>query len=130
MADLGFEIVSGSDNWYRPDRSFTRSSKPRIHIAKFGDGYEQRLVDGINSIEESFSIGFESRDRQEIDDIVAFFETKQGAIAFDFYIPDANGDIGGKKIKKVKVVCDNFNITYDTLTNHSCSATFRRVYEP
>jgi phage-related protein len=127
MADLGFEI---SGTYYRPDKSFTRSSKPRIHTAKFGDGYEQRLVDGINSIEESFSIGFESRARQEIDDIIAFFESKQGATAFDFYIPDANGDIGGKKIKKVKVVCDDFSITYDSMTHHSCAAKLRRVYEP
>ena len=125
---LGFQIVVGVGNtYYRPDKSLKRSSKPKIHLATFGDGYEQRLVDGINPINETFSVTFATRTKEEIDDIVAFFESKQGVTAFDFTIPDATVSPSGETT--VKVVCDSFNISYDSPISHSCSAKFRRVYE-
>ena len=54
----------------RPDKSLTRKSKPKVHLATFGDGYEQRLADGINSIAEVFNLSFATRTKEEIDDIV------------------------------------------------------------
>ena len=45
----------------KPDKGLARSSKPIIHLAKFGDGYEQRLANGINNLVESYSIAFNNR---------------------------------------------------------------------
>ena len=60
----------------RPDKSMGRISKPKVNLAKFGDAYEQRLANGINNLEESYSITFNNRTKEEIDDIIAFFENK------------------------------------------------------
>jgi len=126
---LGFEIVVDSGTYYRPDKSLKRSSKPKIHLATFGDGYEQRLADGINSVKETYSVSFATRPKADIDDIVAFFESKQGVTAFDFTIPDSNGSEAGGTETTIKVVCDDFDISYDYGDFYSASAKFRRVYE-
>ena len=68
----------------------TRSSTPRVLMQSFGDGYEQRLVQGINNITEEYAVSFVNRAKAEADDIMAFFDTNGGATAFDFTIPDTN----------------------------------------
>tara|TARA_B100001123_G_C15053993_1_gene924762 strand:+ start:106 stop:477 length:372 start_codon:yes stop_codon:yes gene_type:complete len=109
----------------RPDKSMTRSTKPAVHLAKFGDGYEQRLANGLNVLGETFSITFNNRTKEEIDDIVAFFENKAGVTAFNYTIPDSNNS--GETT--VKVVCDTWSKTFTFGDYYSASATFRRVYE-
>jgi phage-related protein len=111
----------------RPDKSLSRSSKPKVHLATFGDGYEQRLADGINSVKETFSVAFQTRTKADIDDIVGYLDSLQGVTAFDFTIPDSN--VASPYETTVKVVCDDFSITYDYGDFYSASASFRRVYE-
>ena len=120
---IGFNI-GGAENIV-PDKQLGRTSAPRVKLASFGDGYEQRLRDGINSLSESYSLSFETRKKEEIDDIVAFFDTKRGVVSFNFTIPDSNA--GGEKT--ILVVCDNYSQTYDYDEYYSCTANFRRVYE-
>lgn len=86
---IGFTVTNIATNVV-PDRSLNKTSAPAIRTAKFGDGYEQRVVDGINNIKESFSITLANRDKVESDDISAFFDSKGGATAFNFTIPDTN----------------------------------------
>jgi phage-related protein len=109
-----------------PDRNLSRQSAPRVLKAQFGDGYEQRLIDGINSITESYNISFNNRPVSEIDDIMAFFDSKAGVTSFNYTISDTNA--GGEKT--VKVVADTYNITYVNDITSSCTAVLRRVYEP
>ena len=117
----------------RPDRSLKRASNPKVHLATFGDGYEQRLADGINSVKETFSVAFQTRTKADIDDIVGYLDSLQGVTAFNFTIPDSNqtsdaGDLTAGETA-IKVVCDDFSITYDYGDFYSASASFRRVYE-
>ena len=53
-----------------PDKSMARSTTPKVLLASFGDGYEQRLANGINSLAENYSLSFKTRTKEEIDDIV------------------------------------------------------------
>ena len=122
---IGFNI-GAPVGWVCPDRNLMRNSSPRVLKASFGDGYEQRLIDGINNIVESYSIAFNNRPTEEIDDIVAFFDTKAGVGAFDYTIHDSNN--GGETT--IKVVCETYNLTYTNTIAYGCTATFRRVYEP
>ena len=110
----------------RPDKSMTRSSKPKIHYAQFGDGYEQRLADGINNLVESYAIAFNNRTKEEIDDIIAFFENKGGVTAFTYTVPDTNES--GNEVA-IKVVCSDWKKTYTFGDYYSATATFKRVYE-
>ena len=73
-----------------PDRSLSATSTSNIRTARFGDGYEQRAVSGINSLSQEYAISLMNRSKTEVDDIIAFFETKKGVTAFNFTIPDTN----------------------------------------
>ena len=109
----------------KPDKGFTRQSESRIFRTEFGDGYEQRLANGINNLAESYGVSFSNRTKEEIDDINAFFANKGAGTAFNFTIPDSNNS--GETT--VKVICDKWSQAYRYGDYYSCSATFRRVYE-
>jgi phage-related protein len=108
-----------------PDKGLGRQSTPRVRVAKFGDGYEQRIADGINPIQETFNISFNNRTKEEIDDITGYLGSLGGVSSFSFTIPDDNaaGEL------TVKVVCDSYNQNYQYGDFYSANATFRRVYE-
>ena len=37
------------------DKGFSRGSAPKVHTLSFGDGYEQRIADGINNLAQSMN---------------------------------------------------------------------------
>lgn len=110
-----------------PDKTMTRKTSPKRYTANFGDGYSQRIAQGLNPLDETYSVTFKTRPKAEIDDIVAFFDSKQGVTNFSFTIPDTNG--GGNETT-IKVICEDYSISYDYDDFYSCTAQFKRVYEP
>ncbi len=110
-----------------PDKGMTRSADPVRHVIQFGDGYQQRMAEGINPLKETYSVAFSNRSRAEIDDITAFFENKKAVTAFNFTIPDTNS--GGNE-RTIKVVCSKWSTSYTNGVGSSLTATFDRVYEP
>ena len=122
---IGFLLLDGV-SVARPDKNLNRTSAPRVLKATFGDGYEQRIADGINNIQEEYSIAFNNRTKEEIDDITAFLASKNGVTSFDFTIPDSNNS--GEST--VKVVCEQYSQNYTYGDFYGCTTMFRRVYEP
>ena len=108
------------------DKGMTRSNEPLVFVAEFGDGYQQRVANGINNLKQEFSVSFATREKAEIDDIVGFFESTNGVTAFDFTFPDTNAS-GNEETVKVYVTQFSQNWDYDNF--YTLSATFRRVYE-
>lgn len=105
------------------DRGLGRQSQHRVLTSKFGDGYEQRVRDGINTKDETFNISFNNRSADEINLIAAYLDSKAG-LNFTLTITNLTGN------EAIKVVCDTYNISYIQETVHSLQTTFRRVYEP
>ena len=123
----GNEITNGATTiQVKPDKSLARSSKPKVHLATFGDGYEQRLADGINFMKETYNVSFKTRPKADINNIIGYLGSLKGVTAFSFTIPDSNA--GGNETT-IKVVCDGFDTTYDYGDFYSATAKFRRVYE-
>ena len=122
---IGFVDLTSTNR--TPDKGMSRTASPRLYRAAFGDGYEQRIVSGINPLEETYGVSFNNRARAEIDDIVAFFENKKGVTNFSFTYPDTNS--AGNEAT-IRVVCENWSTSYTDTSGASCSAKFRRVYEP
>ena len=115
--------ITGFSGGVSVDKGFTRASKPKVHTMTFGDGYEQRLADGINNLAQTMSISFSTRPKAEIDDLVAFFESLGGVSKFRMTIDDTNGN------ETIKVICREWNQTWSYDNFYSLSATFERVYE-
>ena len=118
--------ITGFSAAVQPDKGFTRGSKPKVHVMSFGDGYEQRLADGINNLEQELSVSFSTRPKAEIDDLVAFFESLGGVSKFRFDIEDSNA---GSSTETIKCVCDDWQQTWAYDNFYSLTAKFRRVYE-
>ena len=115
-----------ADWTYVPDKALSKSSAPRIREVKFGDGYSQRAQDGINYMNESWSLTFSNRLFSDIYNMESFLETKGGTTAFTWAPPGES---------EVKVICRNWDVNtlYHTGTNSTSigtlTATFERVYE-
>lgn len=131
MAKFEFTIAAGDIGTNDPstakvftaDRGLKRASKHRVLTANFGDGYEQRVLDGINTKNDVFSLTFNNRSADDVNMLAAFFDAKAGT-NFNFIVTDHAGDTS------MKVVCDAYDISYDRESFHSLSCSFRRVYEP
>ena len=118
--------ITGFSSAVQPDKQLTRSNTPRVHLAVFGDGYEQRLRDGINNVERTFSISFKNQPKAIADDIAGYFNSLAGVDNFTFTIPDTNG---GSNEEAVKVVCDTWSKTYTYDEFYNVTATLREVFE-
>ena len=133
MPDIGFQI-SGTNittATIRPDIDLAKNSNPKVKVARFGDGYEQRAAKGINHIEESYRVTMKNRERTVADDIVKFFDDKGGVSSFDFTVPDANGstnDSSGNPVTTIKVVCSTWSLQYANANHYNVSAQFKRIY--
>ena len=118
--------ITGFSSAVQPDKQFTRTNTPRVHLVQFGDGYEQRLQNGINSLNQEISVSFATRPKAEIDDLVAFFESLAGVTKFRFDIADTNA---GSSTETIKVVCSTWEQKWEYDDYYTLDATFRRVYE-
>ena len=118
--NLSSGYSSGSTNTSNAvvDRGAGRTTARRVLSAKFGDGYEQRVLDGINNIEETYDISFRNRAKNEINTIADFLDDQPPA-PFQFYIGEDT----------VYVICDSYSISYGHDSVYSLSAQFRRVYQ-
>ena len=96
---IGFSTTSSYGNrQIVPDKGVSSTETPRVLLASFGDGYEQRIANGINSLEQTFSLSFKTRTKAEIDDIIAFFVSLKGVKLVQSEI------IRGKKTTQVSTI--------------------------
>jgi phage-related protein len=123
---IGF-IYTGS-TYATPDKALTKNSTPKVLTANFGDGYEQRIADGINTLNENYSLNFATRPKADIDDIVAFLDTQKGVAKFILTLPDTNNTTRTGE-RDVKVVSTNYSVTYDYDDFYSLSLSLKRVFE-
>ena len=103
-------------NW-RPQNSSTTSVSPKVKVIKFGDGYEQRIQDGINNNLRSYNVTFIGlfEDMTLIDE---FLNRQGGVHAFLWREPNTN--------KSIKVVCRSWSSTPNGAVK-TISATFEEV---
>lgn len=109
-----------------PDRQLSKAATRKTLVANFGDGYEQRIADGINSVKLKFSLTFNTRTIEEIDEIASYLESVLAVESFSYSFKDTTvaGDV-----KTVRVVCDSYNVTYNNDMFASLKADFRQVFD-
>jgi len=111
-----------------PDKALTKNSAPRVLIASFGDGYEQRISDGVNVLDETYSLTFNTRAKADIDDIVLFLDTQKGVNKFLLTLPDTNNTTRTGE-RDVKVVSTNYSTLYEYDNFYSLTLALKRVFE-
>ena len=93
---------------------------PRIQSIKFGEGYEQRIKDGINNDLLKFSLSFTNRNEREATAILHFLHSREGYGSFYFKTPAPYSLIK-------KFVCKEFNSSFIFADNYTVQATFMEV---
>lgn len=130
---IGF-IYDGGSTYATPDKSMAKQSTPRVLVANFGDGYEQRIADGINTLNETYTLIFATRLKEDIDDIVAFLDGKGGVGSFPLILPDSNvtsnpAGPAGIGEREVKVITTDYSLTYSYDNFYSLQLSLKRVFE-
>lgn len=110
-----------------PDKGLNRNITPNVIVSQFGDGYQQRVANGINSINENYTLSFSNRPKVEIDAIVSTLNTRKGVTAFNFTLDDEQAS--GNTVT-IKVICQKWSVVYAHNNNYTLNATLKRVYEP
>lgn len=75
----------------------------RMNVAQYGDGYQQRQLDGINALNETYSVSYENRPARVINAMNAYLVLKKADL-FPFRHP-VNGNL-------VNVFCDSWDIEW------------------
>ena len=128
MATISFIIpassgIVGSDTTILADKGASIKASPNVRKATFGDGYEQRLPDGINSINKEINLTFSPRESSEIDDIIDYFEYLRATTAITLTLPNSN------RTETLKVVVEEWSKNYAYDEFYVATAKLRKVNE-
>lgn len=66
-----------------PRPGYTVENEPRRKVNKFGDGYEQRMVDGLNPLLRKFSLTYKLNHKSAVE-LDRFFMEHSGVTPFLF----------------------------------------------
>ena len=102
-------------------RSSNDQVSPRTLIAQFGDGYEQRAADGLNSLERDVNLVFDNLTVAQTDTVIAFFEARGGNEAFDYTLPWES------TLRQFRV--ESWRTTPKSFDTNTVTARFREVFD-
>lgn len=106
---------------WTPDFGIANDIKPDVRVTRFGDGYEQRQANGINTQRKRWSLRFSLRSDTETAAITGFLAARGAVESFDW--TDIDGTAG-------KYVCREWNTTKDRYNLNTIATTFEQVIEP
>lgn len=103
---------------WSPAPGAAQDKTPRVRASQFGEGYQQRTPDGINTIARVWTLTFR-RVTADVDAIDAFLTARNGAESFIWTPP--TGAAG-------KFICKKWGETVPALVLQEISATFEEVF--
>jgi phage-related protein len=106
-------------NDFTADKSLTENTTPNTFIQTFGDGYEQRLRRGINSLGKSYTVTFINRTKAEANNIISFFESKGAVDSFVFAPPHLGSKTNQTSFSGKVISSTGFNASLLAPTNPS-----------
>ena len=106
---------------YNPSYSAQNSVKPNIRSVQFGDGYEQRQGNGINTLRQMWTVAFTKRDLSEINAIETFFQTQAG-VQYFYWTPP-------RQSTQLKFICKEWQRTIEAGAVDTITATFTQVFD-
>lgn len=107
------------DRLWWPSQS-SRSQKPALWSAKFGDGYQQNAPQGINNDPEKWQLQFKLQDRADGDALIAFLQAADG------YLPFSWRSIRGPN--PIRVLCKGWSDITKPSGPITLNATFEQVF--
>ena len=105
-----------------PTYGVQKRSKPNTKTVKLGDGYEHRLLFGLNQNPKIFNLTFEVSEA-DADTIETFLDARAvDSASFTFTPPGESSSS--------QFVCESWNKSIPYLNRARVQVTFREVFEP
>ena len=79
-------MFDGTTPCWIPDIPSSKTATWRVRIAQFGDGYQQRTLDGINALDQKWTLTWQQRPRSVVLAMNSFLAAEKSS-AFDFLDP-------------------------------------------
>ena len=95
--------------------------EPRVLVAQFGDGYNQRTADGINNVLHKANLSWEHLTRTEATALMSFFRERAGWKPISWQMP---GDSETRKW-----LCVRYGRTYVDANLDTVTAQFQEVVD-
>ena len=102
--------------------STTVKTEYSVLSADFGDGYAQRSPNGMNPRKQTWEMGFDKRNNDEIQQIVDWFDLRMGSWPFQFQ-PENRREL-------LTVVCTGHNVTIEDNGHKTLRATVEETRLP
>jgi phage-related protein len=100
---------------YEPQRTV----KAGVITTQFGDGYSQRVSQGLNSVAESWQLTF-TRLKTEVAQIEAFLRARSGVESFEWLTPDG---------VTRKFIAPEWRTSVMSLSVNQLQVSFEQVFE-
>ena len=97
------------------------NARPKVNILSFGDGFEQRLTEGLNQNPLSVSLTFELSQADATTAITFLNSREEDGASFDYTLPS--------ETSSRKFVCTSFPRSIPFLNRVTLTCTFREVFE-
>ena len=105
-----------------PTYGMRKNSNPNTKVIKLGDGYESRLIFGLNQNPKIFNLTFEVSET-DADTIETFLDARAvDSASFTFTPPGESSSS--------QFVCESWNKSIPYLNRARVQVTFREVFEP
>jgi phage-related protein len=105
---------------WQPNYPLNIDHTPRVKSIRFGDGYEQRLEDGINNTLLNLDLSFDNKSIDEYTAILHFLIKRKGTEYFVFTMPSPYNT-------NKRFVCRSWNDSFISFNNNSIKTRFEEV---
>lgn len=106
---------------YIPSTGFEESSDSNILQASFGDGYSQRVANGINSTVRSWNLSFVNRTLVDSEAIMSFLKARNSVQSFLWTPPGEQ--------ESISVLAREWKKVYNSPITRNISVKFIEVFE-
>ncbi len=105
-----------------PKYNYTITRQPTINVISFGDGFEQRLTEGLNQNPITLNLKFDLSQTDSTTAINFLNARITDGASFTFLVPNEN-------VTK-NFVCLSYNTAVPFLNRVTLTCSFREVFEP
>jgi len=105
-----------------PKYNYTVSRQPAVNVVSFGDGFEQRLTEGLNQNPITLNLKFDLSQTQSTTAVDFLNARITDGASFTFLVPNEN-------VTK-NFVCLAYNTAIPVLNRVTLTCSFKEVFEP
>lgn len=111
--------------FWKPSYNSIVNSEPKVVKVQFGNGYQQRIPDGLNTSLVEFNLTFENRSELETVSILHFLKQRNGQESFIYNLPTIYSKSSDNL--STRFICPEWGSSYISYNNYTIDCKFIEV---